>query len=205
MDLSEPATVVMPSGTAAVIRALAGTERAMTTRQLARVAGVSHQRAGQVIARLAAHGLVLTEAQGPSLLCRLNRDHLAAPAVAALAQLRATLLKTLVDEIGSWERAPVHASLFGSAARGDGGLTSDLDVLLVHPDDHDVDLRWADQLSTSGERLRQVTGNCVSWFDLGIADLTRAVQGQESIVQEWQRDAVRLAGTDLTRLLRQAS
>jgi predicted nucleotidyltransferase len=205
MDLGEPATVVMPSGTAAVIRALAGTERAMTMRQLARVAGVSHQRAGQVIARLAAHGLVLTEAQGPSLLCRLNRDHLAAPAVAALAQLRATLLKTLVDEIGSWERAPVHASLFGSAARGDGGLTSDLDVLLVRPDDHDVAPRWADQLSTSGERLRQVTGNAVSWFDLDIADLTRAVQSQEPIVQEWQRDAVRLAGTDLTRLLRQAS
>jgi predicted nucleotidyltransferase len=114
----------------------------------------------------------LTAAQGPSLLRRLNRDHLAAPTVAALAQLRATLLKTLVDEIGSWDRAPVHASLFGSAARGDGGLTSDLDVLLVHADDHDVDPRWAHQLSTSGERLR---------------------------------DAVRLAGTDLPRLLRQAS
>jgi predicted nucleotidyltransferase len=205
MDLSEPATVVMPPGTAAVLRALAGTERALTMRQLARIAGVSHQRTGQVIERLAAHGLVLTEAQGPSLLCRLNRDHLAAPAVAALAQLRTALLKTLVDEIGSWERAPVHASLFGSAARGDGDLTSDLDVLLVRPDDHDADPRWADQLSTSGERLRQVTGNAVSWFDLGIADLTRAVQGQEPIVQEWQRDAVRLAGTDLPRLLRQAS
>ena len=205
MDLSEPATVVIPPGTAAVIRALAGTDLAMTMRQLARIAGVSHQRAGQVIERLAAHGLVLTEAQGPSLLCRFNRDHLAAPAVAALAQLRATLLKTLADEIVSWDRVPVHASLFGSAARGDGGLTSDLDILLIHPDDHDGDPGWAHQLLTSGERLRRSTGNTVSWFDLGMADLTRAVRTEEPIVHEWRRDAVRLAGTDLPRLLRDAS
>jgi hypothetical protein len=98
----------------------------------------------------------------------------------------------------------VHASLFGSAARGDGGLTSDLDILLIHPDDHE-DPRWAHQLSTSGERLRRSTGNSVSWFDLGMADLTRSVRTEEPIVHEWRRDAVRLAGTDLARLLRQAS
>jgi hypothetical protein len=38
-----------------------------------------------------------------------------------------------------------------------------------------------------------------------MADLTRAIRAEEPIVPEWQRDAVRLAGTDLTRLLRQAS
>ena len=61
MDLSEPATVVIPPGTAAVIRALAGTDLALTMRQLARIAGVSHQRTGQVIERLA------VIAEGPRL------------------------------------------------------------------------------------------------------------------------------------------
>jgi predicted nucleotidyltransferase len=39
--------------------------------------------------------------------------------------------------------------LFGSAARGDGNVDSDLDVLVIHEDAVDPD-RWADQLAASG-------------------------------------------------------
>jgi predicted nucleotidyltransferase len=204
MDVSEPATVVLPQGTAAVLRVLAGTNASVTVRQAARMAGVSHQRAGQVIDRLARHGLIDVQEQPPSLLCRLNRDHLAAQPLIALAQLRATLLATLVEEIHAWEVTPLHASLFGSAARGDGNVDSDLDVLVIHQDAVDPD-RWADQLTASGRRLRRSTGNTVSWFDISPADLQRAVEAGEPIVGEWQRDGVRLVGATLARLVRRAS
>lgn len=207
MDLREPASIVMPPGTAAIIRALAGTNAAMTVRQVARVAGVSHQRASQVVQRLTAHGLVTTEPQGPSLLCRLNRNHLAAPAVTALAQLRSTLLTTLAADIEAWPVRPVHASLFGSAARADGSPASDIDVLLVRVGDpgDEGDDDWAQQLAASGVRLQRATGNRISWFDISTTDLTRAVHTREAIVEEWRRDAVRLVGPDLSRLLREAS
>jgi DNA-binding transcriptional ArsR family regulator len=83
-----------------------GADAAFTVRQVARVAGVSHNRAHQVILRLAEHGLVLTEEQGPSKLCRLNREHLAATAVVELVQLRARMLEFLRQEIAGWAVAP---------------------------------------------------------------------------------------------------
>jgi len=206
MDVSEPASVVLPPGTAAVLRTLAGTDAAFTVRQVARVAGVSHNRAHQVVLRLAEHGLVLTEEQGPSKLCRLNREHLAAAAVVALVQLRAGMLEFLREEIAGWAVAPEHASLFGSAARGDGDTSSDLDLLVIRPSGRrEDDPAWAEQLVTSGQRIHAATGNHVAWFDISHADLRRAARAGEPIVAEWRRDALRLVGTDLRALLRRAS
>ena len=133
MDVTEPANVLLAPGTAAVLRALAGADTAFTIRQLARVAGVSHSRAHQAVHRLAEHGLVLAEQFGNAKLCRLNRAHLAADIVIQLTQLRAKIMELLRREIVVWELQPYHASLFGSAARGDGDASSDLDVLVVRP------------------------------------------------------------------------
>jgi DNA-binding transcriptional ArsR family regulator len=206
VDVSEPASVVLPPGTAAVLRALAGTDAAFTVRRVARVAGVSHNRAHQVILRLAEHGLVLTEEQGPSKLCRLNREHLAAAAVIELVQLRARMVELLRDELAGWAVAPEHASLFGSAARGDGDTSSDLDILVVRPSRiREDDPAWAGQLVTSGQRIHAATGNHVAWFNVSRADLRRAVRAGELIVDEWRRDALRLVGNDLPALLRRAS
>jgi len=196
VDVSEPAAVVLPPGT----------DAAFTVRQVARVAGVSHNRAHQVVLRLAEHGLVLTEEQGPSKLCRLNREHLAAAAVVALVQLRAGMIEFLRQEIAGWAVAPEHASLFGSAARGDGDTSSDLDLLVIRPTGRrEDDPAWGEQLVTSGQRIHAATGNHVAWFNISRADLRRATRAGEPIVDEWRRDTLRLVGTDLRALLRRAS
>jgi len=160
----------------------------------------------QVILRLAEHGLVLTEEQGPSKLCWLNREHLAAPASVALVQLRARMLEFLREEIASWAVTAEHASLFGSAARGGGDTSSDLDILAIRPSGRrEDDPAWAEQLVTSGQRIHAATGNHVAWFNISRADLRPAVRASEPIVVEWRRDALRLVGSDLRALLRRAS
>jgi hypothetical protein len=173
----------------------------MGVRHVARVAGVSANRAGQVLSHLAEHGLVLVEEHGAGRLCRLNRSHLAAAAVVALVDLRGRLVTFLRDEVASWARPAGHASLFGSAARGDGDTSSDLDILVIrdNPDDEDG---WEGQLYESGERIFAATGNRVAWFAITMADLERAVAAGESIVGEWERDGLHLAGQRLGTLLR---
>jgi DNA-binding transcriptional ArsR family regulator len=204
--MSEPASVVLPAGTAAVLRALAGVETAFTIRHVARVAGVSPNRAHQVILRLAEHGLVLIDDLGGSRRCRLNREHLAAPAVINLVRLRAAMIELLQRQFSEWSVLPDQASLFGSAARGDGDTTSDLDILVVRPTDRDEDDPvWRNQLFESGARIRTATGNHVAWFDISRAELFQASQQGESLVDEWRRDAVRLVGPDLRSLLREPS
>ncbi|HZI96629.1 MAG TPA: hypothetical protein VFD41_03780 [Actinomycetales bacterium] len=204
MDLSDPARAVLPAGTAAILRVLVGADTSFTMRQLARLAGVSAPLAGDVVRRLAEHGLVLTEPAGRAILCRYNNDHLAAEPLRELIRLRARLLELLSQELAAWEIAPLHASLFGSASRGDGGTASDLDILVVRTDDLDTEQRgrWDDQLFTTGQRVRAATGNPVNWFDATVGDLARAVQGGETIVADWRRDGTPLVGDSLSVILR---
>jgi hypothetical protein len=207
MDVGRPASVTIPAGTEAVLRVLAGSDAALGVREVARLAGVSANRASQVLSELADHGLVLVEEHGAGRLCRLNRDHLAAEPLLALVGLRGRLLELLRSEVGDWRLRPLHVSLFGSAARGDGTTASDLDLLVVRPDgpgDAD-DERWEQQLFETGERIFAATGNRAAWFVTSPADLGRAVQAGEPIVGDWRRDAVHLAGRRLEALLRAAA
>lgn len=206
MHLSEPASVALPAGTAAVLRALAGTDAALTVRRVARVAGVSPTRAHQVVLRLSEHGLVLIEEQGPSKLCRLNREHLAAPAVIELVRLRAAMLEFLRQQIDGWAVPADHASLFGSAARGDGDTASDLDILVIRPADRpEDDPIWREQLFVAETRIHAATGNRVAWFEISNAEFLHMVRTRGPVVDEWRRDALRLTGPDLRALLREAS
>jgi len=70
---------------------------------------------------------------GRNLVHELNRDHVAASAAMALAGLRTELWKRLRETLAGWTLKPMYASVFGSAARRDGGPESDIDLLLVHP------------------------------------------------------------------------
>jgi predicted nucleotidyltransferase len=116
---------------------------------------------------------------------------------------RSRLLGFLRDEVKSWGERPLHVSLFGSAARGDGGTGSDLDLLVVKPDASDD--RWETQLYESGERVLSATGNRAAWFITAREDLTRAVRAGEPILDEWRRDNIHLAGRRLEQLLREAA
>lgn len=186
---------------------LAGTDAALGVREVARVADVSANRASQVLAELAEHGVILVEAHGAGRLCRLNRAHLAADALLALVDLRGRLIEFLRQEVRSWSQRPLHASLFGSSARGDGDTNSDLDLLVVRPDsrrDDDDDV-WEEQLFASGERIFAATGNMAAWFVTTPADVRRAVEAGEPIIAEWRRDAVHLSGRRLDPILREAA
>lgn len=197
----------MPAGTEAVLRVLAGRDAPLGVRAVARLAGVSANRASQVLADLAEHGLVLVEEHGAGRLCRLNRAHLAAEPLLTLVGLRGRLLEFLRSEVGSWPRRPLHVSLFGSAARGDGATGSDLDLLVIRTEPrNDAEAeRWDQQLFDSGERIFAATGNRAAWLVTSPADLRRAVDAREPIVAEWRRDAIHLAGRRLDALLREAA
>src|SRR3954447_3212721 len=123
MDVAHPYAAVTGGGLEGeVLAVLAGTTKPLTGRQVARLARRGSDRGIRLaLQRLAVQGLVDTLDAPPAVLYTLNREHIAAPVALALVELRGALLARLRDAIGSWQVAPLHASLFGSAARGDGG------------------------------------------------------------------------------------
>jgi MarR family/Nucleotidyltransferase domain len=205
VDLHDPARAVLAPATSAVLRVLVmAPDARFTMRELAGMAGVSHNAAQTVVHRLAEHGVVRTTPAGRALLCSFNRAHLAADAIASLVTLRTRLLQVLAEEVGAWPTPPVHASLYGSAARGDGTTASDLDLLVVRPEllDTRAEEAWEDQLGVSAGRLRLVTGNPVNYLDMSPDGLQEAARTGEPIVDSWRQDAVHLFGQRLDTLLR---
>ena len=138
MDLGRPYSSVSPTLEGDVLAVLARTSGPLTGRAVARLAARGSQSGiNRALDDLVSQGIVGRADAGSSYQYLLNRDHVAAPAVEHIAGLRSLLWERLRQAIADWEPPVVHASVFGSAARGEGGIESDIDVLVVHGEDVD--------------------------------------------------------------------
>jgi len=204
MNLAHPVRAVVPTLDGPVLEVLAGTTRPLTGREVHRLARAgSPNGVRRVLARLVEQGLVHAEERAAAVFYVANRDHVAWPAVDLLTSLRRSLLDRLHAEFGSWRPKPVHASLFGSAARGEGGDQSDVDVLLVRPAGVEEDESpWADQVDRLRRQVWAWTGNRCQAFQVDLVRLAEHVHARDPLVDAWLRDAITLVGSDLRTVLR---
>ncbi len=135
MLLTHPLSVVTPTVDGDVLEVLARADSAFTPGQLHRLIG-AHSASGvrKSLLRLVSEGIVSVDTVGNAHTYRLNRDHLAAPAIIELAGLRATFLERIREAMEGWPTPPAFAALFGSAARGEMHPGSDIDVFVVRPE-----------------------------------------------------------------------
>lgn len=203
MDLAQPLSSLIPSIDADVLTVLARTEAPLTGRRVAALARRGSQPAVQAILdRLVDHGIVLAQPAGPSVLYTLNRDHLLADAVLFAVAARETLLARLREQIDDWPVAAVHTSLFGSAARGEAGPESDLDILVVRRDDvTGDDPAWAAQLADLERLVVSWTGNHLAWFETDRSGLAKATSDGEPLLDSLRVDGIHLTGVRLGRLI----
>lgn len=203
MDLSRPWAPIRSPIDMEVLLVLRGTTRPLTGREVARLVRAGSQPAvNAALRRLAEQGLLRAEEAGNAYLYTLNREHLAAPAIELLADIRTELERRLRAEIAEWEIAPAHVSLFGSAARGDGDTRSDIDLFVVRParvSEHDP--RWREQLERLADHVYAWTGNHVGLSEVSAADVRRLRRDCPPVVEELRRDAITLAGPTPTELL----
>jgi len=205
MDLKSPISTVVPSLDGPVLLVLARAEEGLSGRQIHKLAE-SGSVAGVrlVLQRLAATGLVHVDDLGNSLLYRLNRKHILAPIVDQLANVRSTLISRLADEISGWRIPPVHASVYGAIARGDGDLDSDVDLLLIRPDRHEfVDVLWEEQVGRLMQAVVDLTGNAAHVFELSQTELSGHLATEDPILNDWVQPSIQLTGVPLATLLAQ--
>lgn len=190
MDIAEPSRAIVPTLDGPVLGRLASSVAPSSARELARRVGTgSEEGVRRVLNRLVHQGVVLAERAGPSVLYRLNADHVTFDVIQALADLRSELFRRVAKCVGGWDPVPVLAGIYGSFARGEGNADSDIDILLVgdHIDD--------DQVATLTERVRAWSGNAASAIVLTRADMRRVVDDGESIVGSWERDFIPVVGS----------
>lgn len=197
MNLAAPHLAILSPAEGGVLAVLAGTDRPLSGREVARIGGQPKSTVARVLQRLVEHGVVdAREAgAGAALLYVLNREHLAAESLEALVTLRRRLIERLAGDLATWSVPPHHASLFGSTARGDGSTHSDIDLFLVRPVGVAADdPRWREQLDRLAARVERWTGNHASVAEVSLDDVARLARERPPVVTELTRDAITLLG-----------
>lgn len=202
MDVGRPYTAVSPGLDGDVLVALSRTTRPLSGRRVAElVTHGSPDGVRKALNRLVYQGIVRREPAGRARMHTLNREHLAARAVEALATMRSDLLSRLRAALSSWAPPAVHASLFGSAARGDGNADSDIDLFLVRPDPIDEDdPHWGEQRERLAADVLTWTGNHAALVETSENQLGEMAGSNAPIPDTLRRDGISLGGTPLELL-----
>lgn len=217
MNLSDPTRAVTPTLDGPVLAVLASSGSPLTVGQVAKlVPRGSEIGVRRCLARLVGEGIVKSTEMGRNRVHELNRDHLAAAAADLLAGLRPALFGNIRAEMTKWRPKPHFACVFGSAARGDGDETSDIDLLVVHPPfpgdpkppkhkrikdslkqmltepppaSASEAKRWPNQLDRLRDLVRSWTGNPAQIVDLSWAEWI-AHRSEPGFFEEVHRDAI---------------
>lgn len=198
MDLAHPIADVVPSAHGPVLAVLAATTTPLTGRKVAELTDprVSQPRVASILNDLVASGLVERVAAGSSSLFTLNRDHLAAAVVVGLTSLRTRLWEKIADHSSAWAHEPTAIVVYGSAARGDGGTHSDIDLLIVRPSSvDDDDPGWHRDLTDLAAHIARWTGNPCEILDRSSDELTAMANAGERLLTEIRRDGRAIVGS----------
>lgn len=190
MDLGAPLLQVAVGVRGALLQGLVRLEQPVTRRQLAAVAGVAPGHASGVVDELIETGLVTETRAGRSSMVALNRSHLAAGPLLALAGLRGELIHRISERLSGWPNLR-GAWLFGSVARGEAARNSDIDLLIVAGDLDSPEFH--DRLAQLVTDLRSWTGNETQVVEHSPASWHKLVRAKNSFV-----DQIRLDGIALT-------
>lgn len=202
--MATPIQTVAPGVTGAIRQVLARTEQPLTGVGIAELTDGRASRPGvnKALKGLVSSGLVECRPAGAAKLYRLNRHHVAADAVVALSDLRAEALRRIGELVTSWPVQPDGVWLFGSAARGDGNVNSDLDLLVLRPAPlREDDTTWSEQTMELAQQVRAWTGNACEILEYSPDELAALARHKDPLVDELLRDAVSLAGAPLRELI----
>ena len=161
MKLDHPMQSVIPSAHGAVLGVLARTSEPLTGRRIATLTRprFSQSRVNRVLGELAKDGIADVDDRPPARYYRLNREHVAAPGILALATMWQTLLDRIRTSLAKWPAQPVAMWLFGSAARAEADGASDVDILVVRQEHESGDEAWQQQLDDLAAQVRRWSGN----------------------------------------------
>jgi predicted nucleotidyltransferase len=213
----------MPTLDGTVLATLAAAGKPLTVGQVAlQAARGSEIGIRRSLARLVEQGTVRATMMGRNQVHELNRDHVAAHVAELLAGLRTELWSRFRHELGTWQPRPLYACVFGSAARGDGDETGDIDLLLVHPpfpgerkparlspsirsqladalgdallsnSELEPVLLWEGQIDRLRDLVERWTGNALQVVDLSFYEWRHPHKQHQPLLDEVRRDGLEL-------------
>lgn len=163
MRLQNPFSALNPTGIdSQVLTVLARSNQYMTVHEIYRLLPEEGSEPGirKALYRLVEQGVVHERVTGRSYAYSLNSEHLMADVIRKIANTKNELILRIKNEISTWPVQPVTVKMFGSAARNEMRADSDIDLLVVMPDDTPDGLE-DDLAGVLAKRAYRWTGNDV--------------------------------------------
>lgn len=144
---------------------------------------------------------------GGRVVYTLNLDHVLYEAVAALLKADRELPQRLKSALAGWEPAPASAVLFGSAARHDGDVGSDVDLLVIRPPlpTEARKREWERQVHELRSAVHRWTGNRLQVLDWTKHALRQHARVGEPVVRSLLDEGITAHGTPLSLLLERSA
>lgn len=190
MNTTHPISALTPTLDAVVIEALERSTEPMTLVSIQELAGAgSLSGLRRAARRLVEFGVVTASGAPPRYA--LNREHLVYPAIQVLVSFRTRFYERVRHMVATWQHPVSLVGVFGSFARGEGDLDSDIDLLIVGgPSD--------DEVTGLADAVERWTGNPAQIVVLSEDEYQAIRASGESVAAEWDRDLVAVAGAAVT-------
>ena len=187
MLFNEPFGGVIPGARGAVLAALLRTGTPLTGRQIHGLVSDDYslwtvQEALKVLTQL---GLVNTQTIGRAGVHTINEDHVFVAPLRALLDPIAALTDTVSETVGETVNAVI---LFGSIARGEAAIHSDVDLAVIAP------AGWEGRTDLE-DAVRTRLGNDCDVLVLTPEDFIRRSGAVEPVIREILTDGVALIGS----------
>ena len=132
---------------------------------------------------------------------QLNRENVAGQILLELARARDIALERMGIAARELPHPPVSVIVFGSFARREADKHSDIDAVMVRPDDSDDDDdNWSDGVERWRERVRAFTGNPVEVIEVGRTEASEKLASGSSLWRDIARDGIVVHGATLNDL-----
>ncbi|MFN3257904.1 MAG: nucleotidyltransferase domain-containing protein [Ilumatobacter sp.] len=201
MDFVRPVEAVIPGAQGRILAVLVETTAPLNLRTLARLAGVSPAQASRVMPGLVHLGLVERYEVPPSSQFLLARTNVAAQAVIELARARETAADRIGLAAASMAHPPESVIVFGSFARGEADVDSDIDIIVVRPDSIDEDDdEWVNDLEAWRDQARSITGNSIEIIELSLSEASSKLRGRTEFWRNVRRDGIHVYGLSLDQI-----
>ena len=200
MNLSEPLEGLTSGVGAAVLRVLSRTDLGFSGRQVHGLANLgSTSSVHRALAGFVHLGLVSAEARPPSIVYRINREHALWPVIelglAARSRVFDGIRRFCTEDLP--QNLDLTVVVYGSVARRESTVDSDIDLFVVYPEgtDEDAASDFSYQLTQQVERL---TGNEAQIVSMDRTYFSRLVSEGDPLVGNVLAEGILLHGRSLT-------
>jgi len=186
-----------------ILRFLNSTKIELNGREIAKSTGLSHVQCHTALRDLAKHGVITVRNIGRSTAYKINSEHiLYKELLRPMFDSETTLINRLIDIVaaGTKKFKPISIMIYGSTTKGTARPDSDLDMLIIFPDNSDLK-KIAEKIDSIEEDISNKFGNQLSPVLIKKKDFRRKYKQKNNFYMEIIKTGKVLYGKTISELL----